>query len=179
MNRSSHRLAPFLFTALLGSCHSADPTTPPTELTTWRDPATGLTWQDPPFPERHAWSDGAAACAALEIDGVGGFRLPTIDELRTLARGCDATVSGGACEVTTLCLATSCGTEVCQGCTENGGPGFEGSYRLSVLTGDYMTSWTSSVPPDAPDQAWTVGFGGCHVLTYDKVQDNINTRCVR
>jgi hypothetical protein len=171
----SHTRALLLSTALLAGCHSADPAA----LSTWKDDATGLTWQDPPFPDQSGWSDGRAACEALSLDGHADWRLPTVDELRTLVRGCAATVTGGSCGVTDACFTDACFTDVCQGCVENGGPGSDGSYRLPVLTGDYMTSWTSLGPNDAPDQAWTVGFGGAHVLTYPRDQDNINTRCVR
>jgi hypothetical protein len=175
MTRAFSLPALLLGAALLAACHPADPVV----LATWSDPATGLTWQDPPFAEHYAWADAGPLCTALRLDGQTDWRLPTLDELRTLARGCPATVTGGACVVTDACSATTCWTDVCQGCEENGGSGSEGSYRLPVLTGDYMTSWTSTVPPDAHDLAWTVGFGGCHVMTFPKDQDNINVRCVR
>jgi hypothetical protein len=107
------------------------------------------------------------------------WRLPTIDELRTLVRGCSATEPDGACPVTTSCLDASCYVDACYGCKENGGPGSEGSWRVSELHGDYMTSWTSSELPDVPDRAWTVGFGGGHVLPYPKLRGDLNVRCVR
>lgn len=144
----------------------------------WNDTSTCLMWQDPLFVDRRAWADAAAACETLDLAGYDDWRLPTLDELRTLARGCPATATGGACAVTDDCLESSCWSDVCQGCAELSGSVPSGCYRLWTLTGDCMTTWTSSVVPDMPDQVWTVGFAGCHVLYYPKTMD-INTRCVR
>ena len=148
---------------------------------TWTDPSTGLLWQDPLFVERRTWDSAISACAALRLEGYDDWRLPTLDELRSLARGCPATVTGGTCPVTDQCLDSGCWREVCQGCDEMGGPSPEGCYRLFELHGDCMTSWTSGVvpnPPNQPEQVWTVGFGGCHVLPYP-MSWPLNTRCVR
>lgn len=146
---------------------------------TWTDPATGLVWQDPPFKETKSWSDAVTACSTLTLDGHKNFRLPTIDELRGLVRGCDATKPSGACQVTAACSATTCASPPCRGCSENGGPASEGAYRDRALTGDYMTTWSSTLPPDAPGKAWTVGYGGSHVLPFVKRRNDINVRCVR
>jgi formylglycine-generating enzyme required for sulfatase activity len=137
-----------------------------------------MMWQDPLFVDRRAWDDAVAACETLELAGYDDWRLPTLDELRSLARGCPATITGGTCAVTDDCLESSCWSDVCQGCAELNGPDPGGCYRLSTLNGDCMTSWTSSVVTDMPDDVWTVGFGGCHVLHYPKTTD-LNTRCVR
>jgi hypothetical protein len=145
---------------------------------TWLDPSTGLTWQDPLFAERRDWSSAASACAELTLQGRHDWRLPTLDELRSLARGCSGTVTGGSCVVTGTCLERGCWSEDCAGCEEMGGPSPEGCYRLAGLRGDCMTAWTSSLVPDPFQQAWTVGFGGCHVLPYP-VDSSLNTRCVR
>ncbi len=145
---------------------------------TWADPGTGLSWQDPLFTQRLEWQDATSACAGLTLQGYHDWRLPTLDELRSLARGCSATVTGGTCLVTDACLASACWAEDCMGCEEMGGPSPEGCYRPSELRGDCMTSWTSDLVPDQLDQAWTVGFGGCHVLPYP-IASILNTRCVR
>lgn len=158
-----------------GACGTATDAGP---TGTWTDPNTCLMWQDPLFVDPRTWTEAVAACDALELAGTVDWRLPTLDELRSIARGCPATVTGGACAVTDDCLESSCWSDACQGCDELSGPGVGGCYRLAVLNGDCMTSWTSSVVPDTPDDVWTVGFGGCHVLHHPKSLV-INTRCVR
>jgi hypothetical protein len=145
----------------------------------WTDPTTSLVWQEPQFVVQRSWAEAATSCNELELAGYQDWRLPTIDELRSLARGCDATVTGGACGVTDDCLETACSSAACDGCAEYGGPDPEGCYRPSSLTADCMTTWTSDVPPDMPDDVWTVGFAGCHVRHFPKTWDNLNTRCVR
>jgi hypothetical protein len=151
----------------------------PVEVGVFTDNSTGLTWQNPLFVEQRPWLDAVSSCDALELADFNDWRLPTIGELRSLAHGCESTVTGGACGVTDDCVEDSCFSPACNGCTELGGPSPEGCYRLPNLTGNCMTSWTSSEPPEMPERAWTVGFAGCHILTYPKAQTNINTRCVR
>lgn len=145
----------------------------------WTDPASSLMWQEPQFVEQRPWAEAAKACDALELAGYDDWRLPIIDELRSLARGCDATVTGGPCGVTDDCLETSCSSAACDGCPEFGGPDPDGCYRSESLTADCMTTWSSDAPPDLPEDVWTVGFAGCHVRHFPKTWDNLNTRCVR
>jgi hypothetical protein len=60
----------------------------------------------------------AAVCADLNIEGITGWRLPTIDEARTMIAGCPSAV---ACPVTDPgCLSSDCGR--CEACTALGGP---------------------------------------------------------
>jgi hypothetical protein len=146
---------------------------------TWTDTATCLMWQDPPVEQHRLWDKATEYCSTLELGGYDDWRLPTLDELRSLAAGCPATVTEGTCGVTNDCLENSCWSEDCKGCPELQGPSPEGCYRLSSLTGNCMTTWTSTVAPDQPEDVWTVGFGGCHILRYAKTFATINTRCVR
>jgi hypothetical protein len=49
------------------------------------DTSTKLTWQrSPDSATGHSWEEARAHCAGLDLDG-GGFRLPEIAELQTLA----------------------------------------------------------------------------------------------
>lgn len=146
---------------------------------TWTDPATSLMWQEPQFVTQRDWFNATEACAALELAGFDDWRLPTLDELRSVARDCAATMTGGSCGVTDACLEVSCSSTACEGCEEYGSLEPDGCYRPASFTGDCMTTWTSSLPPDMPEDAWTVGFGGCHVRHFPKTQSNLNTRCVR
>ncbi|MBN2359818.1 MAG: DUF1566 domain-containing protein [Deltaproteobacteria bacterium] len=47
------------------------------------DSATGLTWQRGTLPAQ-SWLDALASCEALELDGAGDWRMPTLKELLTI-----------------------------------------------------------------------------------------------
>ena len=101
------------------SCDDADPVE---EVGFWIDETSGLVWQDPPRDSVGTGVDFWAAadyCAGL---GDGGWRLPDINELRSLIRGCPATELGGECAISDPeCLDISnpaCWNEIgpCEGC---------------------------------------------------------------
>ena len=50
------------------------------------------------FVEAHAY------CDQLFLAAFDDWRVPAIDELRSLVRGCSATVTDGACPVTANCV---------------------------------------------------------------------------
>jgi hypothetical protein len=66
-------------------------------------------------------------CATLSVDGIGGWSVPTIDQVRQLAAGCAATESGGACGLShPSCLSQACGQ--CSSCLGGAGPAPGGTY---------------------------------------------------
>ncbi len=75
---------------------------------TWVDPATYLIWEEPQG-NKGAGGMGpthAAAqtyCDNLKLAGVSDWRLPTINELRTLVRGVSTTMTAGKCPTTDSC----------------------------------------------------------------------------
>jgi hypothetical protein len=50
---------------------------------TVRDASTGLTWQQAVAPQRLSWQAAKTCCAQLALAG-GGWRLPTLEELRSI-----------------------------------------------------------------------------------------------
>jgi len=64
----------------------------------WYDSSSGLTWQNPPTKTRMNWQAAVDYCSSLTF-AEGGWRLPTIGELRTLIRGCVDTETSGNCGV--------------------------------------------------------------------------------
>jgi MYXO-CTERM domain-containing protein len=50
-----------------------------------QDPASGLEWQLGTDGVRRTWKDALAYCASLRLDGLAGWHLPNVDELRSIA----------------------------------------------------------------------------------------------
>lgn len=98
---------------------------------TWTDPATGLTWESARVIREMNWDYAQTFCQKQSLGGYTDWRLPNIDELRTLVRGCPAAETGGACGITDSCNTLDpCGTG-CTGCESNVGPGPDASYSVS------------------------------------------------
>ena len=51
------------------------------------------------------WEDAVSYCKNLTELGYNDWRLPTVNELRTLIQNCSYTETGGSCEITDECLA--------------------------------------------------------------------------
>lgn len=144
---------------------------------TWDDSVSGLTWQNPVGTGNFNWSAAKSYCASLSLAG-GGWRLPTISELRSLIRGCTATQTGGSCGVTDLCLSyNSCRGSSCGGCASKAGPA-NGCYWPDAMEGYCGWYWSSSPVADRIDEAFYVGFGYGYVRD-DHTRSENHVRCVR
>jgi len=125
----------------------------------WRDPTTGLVWQNPNSDLTLSFEEAMVNCtnntAGLPGDG---WRLPTIGELRTLIRGCPNNETGGNCTVDENgCLAWSCG-KTCPSCSSKSGPD-NGCYWIAELSGSCVRHLSSSSVGENPYPAvWTVDF---------------------
>lgn len=102
----------------------------------------------------------AAACAGLTVQGISGWRLPTIDEARLLAGGCAPTATGGSCQLSDpSCLGKDCGftSPACESCIGGQGPHKTKDYcRPEVPLCLNLT--TSSACSDCPTAGyWTYG----------------------
>lgn len=148
------------------------------EAQTWTDPDTGLTWAIARSTDRVAFDNAGTYCVGLEVEG-GGWRLPTISELRSLIVGCDKTVTGGACTVTDSCLnPTDCWNDPCWGCDLEVGPN-NGCYGNENLPGECDYYWSSSSTIEG-DSYWLVNFDSGKVDS--AAPDNTTifyARCVR
>ena len=119
------------------------------------DVATGLGWV---FPS----GGRSAAASATLCDGLGvltltDWRMPTIDEARSLAAGCAPTAPGGSCPIDDPgCLAQSCGTgsPACDSCTASGGPNAGQYCKVDAVCTFFHTSSVCSDCNDAGANDW-------------------------
>ncbi|RJO66174.1 MAG: DUF1566 domain-containing protein [Myxococcales bacterium] len=153
-------------------------------IVAWYDSATNLSWQITPPSNGYNWQDAINYCDGLSLGGHSDWRLPTISELRTIVRGCTATMTGGGCGVTDGCLSSGCRGSSCDGCSFYNGPD-GGCYWVSQLEkkpgATYCEySWSSSVYSSDTSHAWRIGFSSANIDDASKTSTSyFSTRCVR
>ena len=112
-----------------------------TDYTIWNDPDTNLSWQD---PQKDAYDysdpglpqpDALLYCEELVIGGYDDWRLPDIDELRTLVRGNSSTMTGGNCPLQEGSPKADMTDPACGPAPDYQGPGVGGCYWAPELTG--------------------------------------------
>ena len=122
------------------------------------------------------WSEAENYCRNLREGGHSDWRLPDIDELRTLIRNCSNSTVNGTCGVGEKynCLSNSCwypkGSCYCDRDTS----GYYSKY------GDTGYFWSSSENSADPNFAWGVNFNRGGVDSYYKWSNEYGqARCVR
>jgi len=143
----------------------------------WYDSTRGLCWQNPPDETLRNWGDAVAYCDGLELGGRDDWQLPTVDDLRSLIRGCAATEGGGPCAATGTCLDLGCHGEPCLGCGYGGGPASGGAYWPSDVTGPVFWYWTSDACTSLSADAWAVFFASAYIEVFGMI-GTFNVRCV-
>jgi len=170
---------------------------------TFKDPKTGLMWQTGhvDFPLKK-WSEAVIYCMDLTLAGYSDWRLPNIDELRTLIIGCPNTMPKGICPVKDgfrmvfpddpvdlvkcnnlyqgKCVKSSDIRKNCGGCKYKQGPGPEGDYMDGVFEGTSGAYWSSSSDMSDTNYAFYIAFDDGRLDTYGKDKYNVlDVRCVR
>ena len=114
---------------------------------------TELQWSDI-TKKKMNWSQAAEYCKNLNENGRSDWRLPDLDELRTLVQNCPGTETGGSCKASEKsgCLSGECWTsEDCASCPS------DPSGKYSKL-GDTDWFWSSSTTSDNTLDAWGINF---------------------
>ena len=128
------------------------------------------------------WEEAKNYCSDLAENNHSDWRLPNIDELRTLIRNCDKTKPGGKCRISEnrQCLDEKCWSEDCNGCgkinmlpdkTEYYELGEETKKQLLEeisnpkfsKTGSIEAFWSSTLDPENANEAWGVDFMNARV----------------
>ena len=155
----------------------------------WVDPYTGLSWQNPPADRQMTPEEARDYCDGLVIGEMFDWRLPDIDQLRSLVRGCPLTVPlerGGSCPVSASCTEEKCGIpSVCEWpCARQGGPGMHGEYWDAALSGTSFGYWSASSVPCMSENCrymgpwtWAVFFDS-GTVGFEGDQARLTVRCV-
>ena len=144
----------------------------------WIDPGNALVWELVPGGGNPSVGDAMTYCDGLTLAGASGWRVPTLDELRTLVRGCADTQSAGACGLADDCSTSDCRNDACDGCIDaaNQGPGMFGCYWEPNLQGECGRYWTSAGPGGG--LGWIVDFDDATVRQADASLPAGLIRCV-
>ena len=135
----------------------------------------GLQWSNK-APNRMDWNDAINYCRNLNEGGYSDWRLPNIDELRTLVQNCFNTEIGGKCKLSekNACLSDKCCSPYgsCFCATRNDG------YYSKLGDDNNVSLWSSSAYSDYPMQKWIMFFGNAGP---SRTGENANeyVRCVR
>ncbi|MBO4711512.1 DUF1566 domain-containing protein [bacterium] len=155
-----------------------------TSATPCYDSATHLTWSDESVGR---YLEAVSKCEDLTDGGFTEWRLPNIDEVRTLLK----VERASACKVSEIndCLSyNNCWT--CETCTEEGVADTEnsnlcqsfGEFYFDGRYSDFADTsyWSSSIVSDDPDFVWKVDFyrGSVEKIITDDTKA-IMFRCVR
>lgn len=144
----------------------------------WLDVSSGLCWEDPPPGDWVGYGEAVEHCSALATGGYDDWRVPNIDELRSLIRGCPGTELGGECMVTDG-YGPWAMSSPCYGCDPLAGPGAGGCYWDEALAGVCSRYWSSSKYVEGELWEWLADFRDASLdpACYKNVDDYI--RCVR
>ena len=138
----------------------------------WTDSDSNLTWSAK-APKTMLWDDAVLYCQNLDEGDHDDWRLPNIDELRTLVRNCSGVMTGGACKISeeNNCLSyVSCFEESCA-CTETSQ---DPEHYIKIDDGILLS--TSAVSEF--ESIWCLQPNPCNITRCNKAVE-YSVRCVR
>jgi Cobalamin biosynthesis protein CobT (nicotinate-mononucleotide:5, 6-dimethylbenzimidazole phosphoribosyltransferase) len=147
------------------------------------DASTHYVWSQVDFfMTEISWKDKAVQCRESKSGGISQWRIPTIDEIRTILTASDKLKTGGECPVTDACsyFSAGCFDEEYEGkCTEEEG---NGGFESSLYDyGYYVLSGTISDESDGVYYAWAVDLtnGSLSERASTSSDDYSVSRCIK
>ena len=167
------RTIPFCDESRIGPCEDAN---------------THYIWSSPDLVNSRynqiSWEERARSCRESDEGGISQWRIPTIDEIRTLLVSSESLKTGGECHVTDACsdyFSEECFNEaVCSPAEGTSGEG--GEWIMSSLF-DYAgyLSGTLSNPGDEEGDisTWFVNLKSGSLLSFTEERNDDETRCIK
>ena len=166
------------------------------DYSVWCDDETGLCWQD---PQKDAYDledpgliqpDAVRYCEELVLGGYDDWRLPNIDEMRTVIDGNPPAEAGGACPMTEGSPRDDMGDEACGPIASCAGPGMGSCYWIPEFTGTCcdkpdpasvghpLEFVSSTVSSDDPNWVGCVLYDN-GAVSFNHINSFADARCVR
>ena len=131
-----------------------------------------------------SWNDAKAYCSNLNEGGHKDWRLPNIDEVKSLVRNCAYTQLTCKVSEKNACLSKDCGENLflmqygksdhsCHCDWKQ-----NAAYYSILNDDDKVTLWSSSILADDPTKAWCVAFVGA-LVGFQSKTNIANVRCIR
>jgi hypothetical protein len=117
------------------------------------------------------WEKAIEYCSSLSESGQSDWKLPEIDQLRTLITNCPATETAGLCRITDECAEDSCWSSECISCPL----AIDGRYSKFGDKGEF---WSATSNSSNDNFAWYIGFFDGLILDGNK-ENEIFVRCTR
>ena len=126
-------------------------------------------------PDKMNWPKAIEYCRNLNEGGHSDWRLPDIDELRTLIKNCPNTEPDGVCKVSEKngCLTEKCWNNKTCYCERKNDRGYYNKL------GDDGWFWSYSTDSFLTSSAWGMYFERGYVMENDKLSKHHYVRCVR
>ncbi len=143
----------------------------------WLDEESGLCWEKVAIDYDLLFSEAELFCGSMTTNGYYDWRLPTIDEQRTLIVGCPPIEEGGSCGVHDGSSDPDY-INGCDGCGYMEGPN-DGYYLRPELDGTCDKGvWTSSRKDGTSCTYWSISFANGSINGRGPISSG-QIRCVR
>ncbi len=145
----------------------------------WYDSTSGLCWENPGEDSNMRFFEASNTCQFSFVGGYDDWRLPNIDELRSLIRDCPETETGGVCPIEDGSSYLDISVD-CEGCGTLTDSLLGRCFQDPILIGDCIEYWSSSIDNHVyvVDHVWTVVFRSAS-LEYIEETSHAKVRCVR
>ena len=145
------------------------------------DAATGKIWSKPDYSKAYDelwWQTRAVQCRESNEGGISQWRLPTIDEIRTLLPSSDRLKTGGECNVTAACsdyYSSVCFDSFCSA---------SGDWTMSSLfdyDGYYISGTLSGQGEESEEltYSWAVNLLDGSLNSFGNGYGNSESRCIK